>query len=333
MVKYVFTMVNRHEELLAAYFADQITDKERAELLSLLQTDDEFSACFREMEAAYIHACIPKFEKSKDKNFQKVERLIRGRRKTTYFWKPLAVAAGIAAFVLLGTTLYTSHKCNETECFICQSDIMTVTAKNGTGTEAVLPDGTRVCLNAESTLSFNRYFNRGERDVTLIGEGYFEVTSDDSRPFHVHSGNTCVTVTGTTFNVRNYDDESEIIVTLLEGSVVLNTDSDEVALTPGYCAVVSHMNGEIDTKPADPYAADWIKGKIVFTDKSIPEILRYVERNYSVRFVYSEGLFAGERFTGNISYRLSIDEILTYIDVDNKYKWRRIEDTIEITTR
>ena len=64
----------------------------------------------------------------------------------------------------------------------------------------------------------------------------------------MHSGNTCVTVTGTTFNVRNYDDESEIIVTLLEGSVVLNTDSDEVALTPGYCAVVSHMNGEIDTR-------------------------------------------------------------------------------------
>ena len=77
-------------------------------------------------------------------------------------------------------------------------------------------------------------------------------------------------------------------------------------------------------------AADWIKGKIVFTDKSIPEILRYMERNYGVRFVYEDDLFGTERFTGNISYRLSIDEILSYIDVDNKYRWRRNEDTIMI---
>lgn len=323
-------MVNKHEELLAAYFADQITDKERAELLSLLQTDDEFSACFREMEAAYIYASIPKFEKTKDKNFQNIERQIRGRRKTTYFWKPLAVAASIAAFVLLGTTLYTSHKCHEAECFIGRSDIMTVTAKNGTGTETILPDGTRVCLNAESSISFNRYFDHESRDVTLIGEGYFEVTSHAGRPFHVHSGNACVTVKGTTFNVRNYADEPDIIVSLIEGSVVLNTDSDKTALAPGFSAVISREDNMISTKPADPYAAEWVKGKIVFTDKSIPEILRYVERNYGVHFVYDEDLFESERFTGNISYRLSIDEILSYIDVDNKYRWRRSEDTIEI---
>lgn len=323
-------MNDRHENLLAAYFAGQITDNERSEILSLLDTDSEFAVCFREMEQAYISAHIPVFEKTKDQNFRLIERRIRASRKTAYFWKPFAVAASIAAVMLLGTALYTGHKFHETECFICQSDIMTVTAKNGTGTETILPDGTRVCLNAGSALSFNRHFGRGSRDVTLSGEGYFEVTSDASRPFRVHSDNTCVTVKGTTFNVRNYADEPEITVSLLEGSVVLNTDSDEAVLSPGYCAVVSRGNDAISTKAADPYAADWIKGKIVFTDKSIPEILRYVERNYGVRFIYEDNLFGTERFTGNISYRLSIDEILSYIDVDDKYKWIKNEDTIEI---
>ncbi len=323
-------MTPGHENIIAAYFSGQITDEERAELLSLLETDVEFSDCFRETETAYVSACIPIFEKTKDRDFQKIEKRIRGRSKIAYFWKPFAIAVSIAAFVLLGATLYTGHKYHKTECFICQSDIMTVTAKNGTGTETILPDGTRVCLNAESTLSFNRHFDRGSRDVTLIGEGYFEVTSDASRPFRVHSGNTCVTVKGTTFNVRNYIDEPEIIVSLLEGSIVLNTDSDEAALAPGFSAVISRENNHINTKPADPYAAEWIKGKIVFTDKSIPEILRYVERNYGIRFVYDKDLFGNERFTGNISYRLSIDEILSYIDVDNKYKWRRNGETIEI---
>lgn len=323
-------MTDRYENLLTAYFTGHISDSERAEILSLIDTDSEFATRFREMEAAYISSCIPVFEKTKDKNFKLIESRIRVRRKTVYFWKPFAIAASIAAVMLLGTALYTGHKFHETECFICQSDIMTVTAKNGTGTETILPDGTRVCLNAESTLSFNRHFGRGSRDVTLSGEGYFEVASDASRPFHVHSGNTCVTVKGTTFNVRNYEDEPEITVSLLEGSVVLNTDSDAATLSPGYCAVVSRENDVITTKTADPYAADWIKGKIVFTDKSIPEILRCLERNYGVRFVYDDDLFGAERFTGNISYRLSIDEILSYIDVDEKYRWRRNEDTIEI---
>lgn len=323
-------MTERHENLLVAYFTGHLTDDERSEILSLLDTDDEFAVCFREMEEAYVSACIPVFEKTKAENYKLIERRIHVRRKTVYFWKPFAIAASMAAIMLLGAALYTGHKFHDAECFLCQSDIMTVTAKNGTGTETILPDGTRVCLNAESTLSFNRHFGRGSRDVTLSGEGYFEVASDASRPFHVHSGNTCVTVKGTTFNVRNYEDEPDITVSLLEGSVVLNTESDEAILTPGYCAIVSRDSNVIRTRLSDPYAAEWIKGKIVFTDKSIPEILRYVERNYGVRFVYDGNLFGVERFTGNISYRLSIDEILSCIDVDNKYKWRRYEDTIEI---
>ena len=240
-------MTDRHEYILAAHFAGQISDDEKAELLSLLETDNEFSDCFREMEAAYVSAYIPIFEKTKDRDFQRIEKRLREQRKTTYLWKQFAIAASIVAFVLLGATLYTGYKFYDTECFIRKSDIMTVTAKNGTGTEALLPDGTRVCLNAESTLSFDRHFGRGSRDVTLIGEGYFEVASDASLPFYVHSGNACVAVKGTTFNVRNYADEPEITVSLLEGSVVLNTDSDEVTLSPGYCAVVSRDNDVIST--------------------------------------------------------------------------------------
>jgi ferric-dicitrate binding protein FerR (iron transport regulator) len=312
------------------YFADRISDAERAEIIGLLETDSEFAECFREMEKAYVLSCIPAFEKTKDSNFKLIERRIRVRRNTAYFWKPFAIAASIAAVLLLGAALYADYKFHSAESLMCQSDTMTVTAKKGTGTETLLPDGTRVCLNAESALTFCRHFGRGGRDVTLVGEGYFEVASDPGSPFRVHSGNACVTVKGTTFNVRNYADEPEITVSLLEGSVVLNSGAEEAALEPGYCAVVSRENDAIQTKPADPYASDWIKGMIVFTDKSIPEILRDVERNYGVRFIYDRNLFGQERFTGRISYRLSIDEILSYIDVDNKYRWRRNEDTIEI---
>lgn len=326
-------MTEKHENLISAYFADQITDSEREELLSLLDTDAEFASSFREMEEAYISACIPVFESTKAKNFKTIQKRIGTNRTTISFWKSVAVAASIVAIAVLGTALYTGHKFHDTECLFCESDYMTVVAKNGTGTETILPDGTKVCLNASSSISFNRHFGRSTRDVTLEGEGYFEVVSDSSKPFRVHTGNACVIVKGTTFNVQSYADESEITVSLIEGAVLLNTASDEVALTPGNCAIVSRKDDKIRVERADPFVSEWTKGKYVFSDKSIPEILQRVERNYGVRFVYADDLFGTERFTGNFSLNLSIDEILSYIDVDKKYRWTRNDDIIAIRKR
>lgn len=323
-------MAEKHENLISAYLADQITDSERAELLSLLETDAEFATCFRQMEETYVSACIPVFESTKDKNFNIIQKRIGTNRVSIRFWKSIAVAASIVAIALLGTALYTGYKFHDTECFLCESDVMTVVAKNGTGTETILPDGTRVCLNASSSLSFNRHFGRSTRDVTLEGEGYFEVVSDSNKPFRVHTGNACVTVKGTTFNVHSYADESEISVSLIEGSVVLSTISEEATLTPGNCAIVSRNTNSIRVERADPFVSEWTNGKFVFSDKSIPEILQRVERNYGVRFIYPENLFGTERFTGNFSLNLSIDEILSYIDVDNKYKWTKNDDIIAI---
>lgn len=323
-------MTERHEHLLAAYFADQITEQEKAELLSLLDTDPEVAACFREMEEAYVAACIPAFEKTREKDFRRLEAKIQPRGRIISLWRPLSIAASVAAVLFLGAALYSWFRFQGDERFLSQADVTVIAATRGTGTETLLPDGSRTCLNAGSTLKFDRRFGRQGRDVTLDGEGYFEVAHDAANPFRVHAGNTCVTVKGTVFNVRSYADEPDIAVTLLEGSVLLSAPSGEVTLKPGTCAVVSRENGHIRLEKADLAVSDWTRGKIVFTDKSVPEILGYVERNFGVRFEYAPDLFKDERFTGSISSNLSIDEILTYIDVDHKYRWKRVDDTIEI---
>ena len=328
-----FTMTDRHENLLSAYFAGQITDTERAEIISLLESDSEFAASFREMEQAYIQACIPTFEKTKDRNFESIRKRIQTGRRPESFWRSFAVSACVAAVLILGAALYTGYRYFEEESSFSELDVMTITAKNGTGTEASLPDGTRVCLNAASLLTFDRSFGRDTRDVTLHGEGYFEVVSDNTVPFRVHTDNACVTVKGTVFNVRSYADEPETTVSLLHGSIVLDTESGETDLKPGTCAIVSRENGNVRVEEADPFASAWTNGKFVFTDKSIPEILQRVERNYGVRFIYSDDLFGSERFTGNLSLNMSIDEILSYLDVDRKYKWRRNDNKIEITRK
>ena len=89
-------MTERHENLLAAYFANQLSEAEKAEFLSLLDTDEEFSTRFREMEAAYVAACIPAFEKTKEADYRRLEKQIRPRRILVSFWRPAAIAAGLA---------------------------------------------------------------------------------------------------------------------------------------------------------------------------------------------------------------------------------------------
>lgn len=323
-------MTDYQENLLAAYFEGQLTEQEKQEVLDLLRNDSDFCARFREMEEAYAVANMPAFEKTKAEDYRRLVRRMGGRVLSVSFWKPFAVAASVAAVVSLGVALYSGHQYRDAERFIGQAEVTTIAATRGTGTETVLPDGTRVCLNAGSSLQFGRGFGRGAREVSLEGEGYFEVAHDAANPFRVQAGNASVTVKGTVFNVRNYADEAEIAVSLLEGSVQLNSNAGEVTLRPGHCAVVSRESGKIRMSRADLTVADWTKGKIVFTDKSIPEILTYLERIYGVNFTYDPGLFKGERFTGNISQGLSIDDILTYIDIDHKYRWKRTDDTIEI---
>lgn len=324
-------MTEQHENLLVAYFTDQITDRERSEILSLLETDSEFAASFRQMQEIYVNACIPAFEKTREKDFRQLEaRMHPRRRHTVSFWRPLAIAAGIAAVLSLGASLFTGLRYRNANDFLRAADETTISSTRGCGTQTMLPDGTRACINAGSSLSFNRSFGREERSVTLVGEGYFEVAPDSGKPFRVHAGNTCVTVKGTTFNIRSYSDEPEISVSLIEGSVQLSTPAGEATLSPGTCAVVSRKDGIIRMEKANMSVGDWTKGKIVFSDKTIPEILVYLQRSYGVRFVYEEGIFGDERYTGSISSNLTVDEVLNYLDVDHRYTWKRNEDTIII---
>lgn len=323
-------MTTRQEQLLDAFFADRINDAEREELSLLLDSDAEFAAAFSEYQHAYASAYVPAFENTKEEDFQTLCSLIENRRRHALSWKYFSMAAMAVSALLLGSALFLHYRSDSAQTQLDQLQAMTITANNGTGTETVLPDGTHVRLNAESTLKLSGDFGRKFRDVILDGEGFFEVSSDPSKPFRVHSSNACVTVKGTVFNVRNYCDEPEITVSLLEGSVVLNTDGGEASLVPGYCAVVTRGEDDIRVSEADPSASAWISGKYVFADKTIPDILRSVERNYGVHFVYDSELFASERFTGVISYNLSIDEILSYLDVDRKYRWERNDNMIEI---
>lgn len=182
----------------------------------------------------------------------------------------------------------------------------------------VLPDGTKVWLNAASQLQFPTAFTGGQRRVQLTGEGYFEVAADAAQPFVVQTAGMDVEVLGTHFNVKAYPDEPGTQTALLEGSVrIVSADGKNKVMRPGEVATVAHGSGIQIVRDRDAdQAVAWKDGFFAFRNADIAVILREIGRWYDVEIVY-EGPVTHRRFTGKVSRDYSLSETLSVLLASN----------------
>jgi len=185
----------------------------------------------------------------------------------------------------------------------------TLTTSRGEQTEVLLPDGSSVHLNAESSLQYPASFaHNAQRKVTLKGEGYFEVAKDSAHPFIVTAGNQKVTVLGTHFNINSYANEPGIKTTLLEGSIAVNTGTLNGILKPGQQAL--NVAGALKLKQVDTeLAVAWTNNNFVFDMLDIEEIMRMLARWYDVEVIYTDGIPKGT-FWGSVSRFDNISKVL-----------------------
>jgi len=190
-----------------------------------------------------------------------------------------------------------------------------------------LPDGTKVWLNASSSLKFPAHFTGNERKVILSGEGYFEVAKDKLKPFKVTTGEQEIQVYGTHFNVSAYPRDERTKTTLLEGSVKVNAPNQKALfLKPGEQAVLK--KDKIELRVVDAQAAiAWKNGLFVFDNERIETIMRRVSRWYDVEVIY-KGAVTNERLMGTISRYRDINDVLDLLALTNlvhfKIEGRRI---------
>jgi len=179
--------------------------------------------------------------------------------------------------------------------------------------QVILPDGTLVFLNAESSLKYPTSFvKQDEREVSLTGEGYFEVAKDKAHPFIVKTEQQEVEVLGTHFNINSYTNEPGVKTTLLEGSVKISADQKTKILTPGNQAV--NTNGNINISKVDTeLAVAWKNNNFVFDVLSIKEIMRMLERWYNVDVIYTDHIPEGT-FWGSVSRFDNISQVLISLE-------------------
>ena len=267
----------------------------------------------------------------------KLELKKKSEKKRIPLWRTFSQVAAIALLILTtsiaGYYIYNDVAESNQEMALCQMEVPL-----GSQTKVILPDGSVVCLNSGSVLKYDPAFLRKKsREVYLIGEGYFEVQKNPEKPFIVHADDINVKVLGTVFNVRSYPEDSEIEVSLIKGRVNVFSASeirDNVILAPDEQLTYDKRSGKMNHHHVDALqTSQWTTGRLSFVNASVPEIMKAIERKYDVRIVIHSKYLDKEVFSGSISPKLTVEEILDYMDVDNKYSWSRSGNVITITDK
>jgi ferric-dicitrate binding protein FerR (iron transport regulator) len=202
-----------------------------------------------------------------------------------------------------------------------------LTTPRGGQYQLVLSDGTKVWLNAASSLKFPAVFTGKERNVELVGEAYFEVAKNKNMPFKVSTGKLNIEVLGTHFNVNAYQEDDAIKTTLLEGSVKLTTANNQAMLKPGEQATFGQQQ-QINIQSINTEeAVAWKNGYFVFNNENIQGIMKKIARWYDVEVVYN-GKIDENDFGGTVSRFDSVNEVLKSLELTGtvhfKLEGRRI---------
>lgn len=187
---------------------------------------------------------------------------------------------------------------------------------NGKTYSIILPDGTKVRLNAASSITFPSSFTGKRREVKITGEAYLEVFKDHAHPFVVVSRDQQLEVLGTHFNIRSYPEEQGTKTTLLEGSVKLNPLSPNansgVVLKPNEQSITEA--GTIKVQPANiGTETAWIKNDFYFRGETLEKVLRDVARWYNVKISYSNEGVKSIPLIGQISRTRPLSAVLERI--------------------
>ena len=210
------------------------------------------------------------------------------------------------------------------------SDVLfnTLSIPRGGEYQVVLPDGTKVWMNAASTLRYPTRFTGNERKVFLNGEAYFEVAKNAGMPFRVIvDTDMTVQVLGTHFNIKAYSDEDEVKTTLVEGLVKVSKKMNTVMLSPSKQAAWGKINQRLTVSEADvEKETGWKNGMIEFREDNLPYIMKQISRWYDVDVIFI-GNYPDGNYSGSIrrqSTLLQVLEILKAAGVQFKMEGKKV---------
>ena len=295
-------------ELATAKVHKEASLAELVELDQLLKENEDNRETFRKIKE--IKDAVEEIQGLEDfsqsNSWNSISNKIR--RKTISRWWNVAKYAAIIVFALFLGSIITTQWNDRTEI----TGFAEVSVPLGQMSETTLFDGTRVWLNSGTTIRYNNDFGKKEREVTIDGEAFFDVTHTGI-PFKVKFKEQVVEVLGTRFNVVAYNSENLSTVTLVEGKVNVNNESgvNIAQLKPSEQLVLDEISNKATIKTVDAnFYVSWIDGKIVFHEEKLSEICAKLERWYNVDIQLKESSLGDLTFSGTILKNKPFDQIM-----------------------
>lgn len=330
------------DELIATYLSQGLEAEKLSELENWLKASPENQKHFQQMREIWF-STISANEKERYNKEEAYSRFLNRTRQTHQKEKTVKKLSlhkffyGAAAVALLCLISFASYRTG-TEQVKKQFAEMVVEAPLGSKTRLYLPDGTLVWLNAGSTITYSQGFGVEERKLKLSGEGYFEVTRNKQLPFEITTKELQLRVLGTKFNFRNYPEDEEVSVSLLEGKVSLRNYLKNDALCylePDQKAILNKKNGKLMVSASEArYTAEWTNGFLFFDEELLPDIIKELERSYNVKIYIEDESLKTFRFYGNfVRKEQTIQEILEMLASTGKLEYRIEGKTVRLSSR
>ena len=209
-----------------------------------------------------------------------------------------------------------------------------VEVPDGAKSKITFPDGSVVWLNAGSKVTYDSNFAKESRNVELTGKGYFEVSKNEELPFVVNTGNLSVKVLGTKFNLKSYEEDSEVKVTLKEGAVKVGdflTDAAPVVLKPNQRFTFKKMTQTMQVDSVDAsHIENWRNGAMTFDKVPLEEIAKELRRLYNIPIRIESDKLKHIVYYSDFQENVSIEKVLEILSSGDKFKYEVKPELIRI---
>lgn len=314
-------------ELLAKKLAGEASAAELQRLDDWIAQSPDNRAHYQQLLALWQ---LPALEQSASE--QAFERLMQridtpsGKTRTASPWRPRWVAAAaVAAVLIVGFLGYMWYGASPTAPELAQR----VTPK-GTRTKIQLPDGSMVWLNADSRLEYPQSFDGATREVSLVGEAFFDVVKNPAQPFVIKLKTGSIRVLGTSFNVKAYPNDSIVETAVVTGRVAFipnrtarkAASSDTLFILPNHKVVQDLQTNVVLDKPTVAALNHaWMDDKLVFMDTPLSEVARTLERRYGIAVVLERESLSKCPLTATFD-RQSLKEVMELIALTKQFDYQ-----------
>lgn len=318
------------EQRLIEYYEGKLEGKAYDEVKAWITSTEDNRLMASRIYSLLLAVDVHQVRKEIDteKALKKVKGKMNEQKKVISWWEWGQRAAAILFLPLVGLFLWQQNRIEQSKPM---AEMLEVRTNPGMTTRLNLPDGTSVCLNSGSTLSYPSCFEGDTRSVSLSGEAYFEVVKDAERRFIVHTPDqSAVEVYGTHFNLEAYPNNPNITTTLTEGKVGFlykeGTHTRRTMLKSGQKLVYDTSSKSLSLHRTSGIAElSWTEGKIIFQNTPLPEALHMLGKRFNVDFIVKNPGLNTDRFTGTFTAQ-RLEKILRYFEISSRIRWRYLND-------